>query len=408
MEPIVIVGAGLAGLACAIDLHEAGRPVLVLEASDGVGGRVRTDEVDGFLLDRGFQVFLEAYPTASRMLDLDELEMKSFEPGALVFDGERLHRVMDVFRRPASLPGSVFSPVGSFFDKLRVARMRWKIGRSDDREILARPDGSTLNYLQKAGFSNRMIEVFFRSFYGGIFLERNLRTSSRMFEFTFKMFSKGMAVVPASGMQRIPEQLAARLPKEAVRLNSPVEKVEGKAVTLQGGQVIEASRVVVATDASAAARLVPDFRSYEPEWRSVTNLYFSAGKSPINEPIIALNGTGEGLVNNVAVMSDLSPNYAPSGRSLVSVALLGKHSDKEVSERVREELRSWFGEEVNHWNHLRTDLIEQALPEQKKTDPVGVRNLGGILVCGDHAVSASIEGAMVSGRAAAETLLSGS
>lgn len=405
MEPVVIVGAGLAGLACAVDLHEAGRPVLVLEASDGVGGRVRTDKMDGFLLDRGFQVYLDAYPAAGAILDLAALELKSFEPGALVFDGKKLHRVMDVFRRPNALVTSAVSPVGSLLDKLRVALLRWKVGRLRCDEIMTRPDTSTEDYLKNSGFSKRMIDVFFRSFYGGIFLERELRTSSRMFEFTFKMFSKGSATVPMGGMGEISNQLAARLPEDAVRLSTPVRSVEGDRVILESGEEIASSQVVVATDATTAERLTGTVGGDEPKWRSVTNLYFEAGQSPLDEPIIALNGTGRGLVNNVAVMSDVAGGYAPVGKSLVSVSLLGLHPEEVIPTKVQQELGAWFGGQVKDWRHLRTDLIKKALPEQLRTEPVGVREQDGILVCGDHAVSASIEGAVSSGRLTAGLVL---
>ncbi len=169
MNPVVIVGAGLSGLTCALTLHEAGHRVLILESSDGVGGRVRTDRVNGYLLDRGFQVFLDAYPEAGRLLDLPALDLKSFEPGALVFDGRKLNRVMDVFRRPKALLASAFSPVGSLFDKLRVAVLRQKVLDLNPDDLFARPDQSTEAYLRGLGFSERMIDGFFRSFYGGIF-----------------------------------------------------------------------------------------------------------------------------------------------------------------------------------------------------------------------------------------------
>jgi phytoene dehydrogenase-like protein len=187
---VLIVGGGLAGLACAIRLQEAGARPFIFEGSDGVGGRVRTDAVDGFLLDRGFQVFLDAYPEAGDLLDKDSLDLRAFRPGALIYTTAGLRRVMDVFREPRHLVESVFAPVGSLADKLRVAALKWRLKRLSAADIARHDDMTTEAYLTRAGFTPPMIGGFFRSFYGGIFLERELQTSSRMFEFTFKMFSQ--------------------------------------------------------------------------------------------------------------------------------------------------------------------------------------------------------------------------
>lgn len=401
----MIVGAGLSGLTCARILHEAGVPVLVVEKSDGVGGRVRTDEIEGFLLDRGFQVFLDAYPVAGKVLDLEALDLKAFEPGALICHGEQLHRVMDVFRRPKALLKSAFSPVGSLLDKVRVAVLRQKILDLSPEDIFDRPDQPTGSYLRDLGFSKKMIDGFFRSFYGGIFLERDLQTSSRMFEFTFGMFSRGSATVPSKGMGDIPRQLAAGLPEASLKLNCEVSKVDCDSVTLASGEVIEASGVVVATEASVTAELVTGFIYQAPEWRSVTNLYFSAEQSPVGEAIIALDGTGKCLVNNVAVMSDVAPQYAPPGKSLISVSVLGLPQQQDLPSLVLKEMRSWFGCGVDAWKHLKTYQIRHALPAQPRTEIEGVGEYEEILVCGDHAVSASIEGAIISGKAAAERIL---
>ena len=401
-KPIVIVGAGLAGLTCALTCHEADFPVLLLEKSDEVGGRVRTDQVDGFLLDRGFQVYLDAYPTTGSFLDLEALDLRAFEPGAFVFDGHKFHTVMDVFRRPKALLKSVLSPVGTILDKLRVAVLRQKVLDLSLEEIAKRPDRSTEAYLQECGFSKKMIDVFFRSFYGGIFLERELQTSSRMFEFTFRMFSKGRATVPAKGMGEIPKQLAGRLPDGVLTLNADVVSVERDRVTLANGEVIEASAVVVATEASAAAKLVSAFAVDSPSWRGVSNYYFAADSSPLDERMIALNGSGKGLINNIAVMSDISPEYAPKGKALISVSVI---EEENFQSQVIKELRDWFGEEVKSWELLRVDQIPHALPTQKKTMAEGVRDYDGVFLCGDYQVSASIEGAVISGETAAKACL---
>ena len=404
--PILIVGAGLSGLTCALHLHEAGIPVQVIEASDDVGGRVRTDLADGFLLDRGFQVYLSAYPEAGGLLDLEALQLKPFSSGALVYNGQKLIRVMDVFKHPGSLLESAFAPVGTLADKLRVALLRFRAMGSSSEEIASRPDMETQEFLKKFGFSPAMIDGFFRSFYGGIFLEKELRTSSRMFEFTFKMFSEGSATLPARGMGAIPLQLAKRLPPQTIRLNSPVSSANRNGILLASGEEIEGSRVVIATHAAQTAEIIPGFAKQAPAWRSVSNLYFGAKISPLAEPIIALNASGQGLVNNLCVPSDVAPGYAPPGQSLISVSLLGLHREPEIPERVREELRSWFGNQVDDWQHIRTDVIRHALPEQGPGSPSpGYIEHDGILICGDHTTSASIEGAIISGKKTAAAII---
>jgi phytoene dehydrogenase-like protein len=404
--PILIVGAGLSGLTSAVQLHEAGIPVQVIEASDDVGGRVRTDQVDGFLLDRGFQVYLSAYPEAGALLDLEALQLQPFSSGALVYNGEKLVRVMDVFKHPGSLLESALAPVGTLADKIRVALLRFRAMGSSSEEITSRPDVETQDFLRKFGFSPAMIDGFFRSFYGGIFLEKELRTSSRMFEFTFKMFSEGSATLPARGMGAIPRQLAMRLPPQSIRLNSPVSSANRNSLLLASGEKIEGRRVVIATHAAQTAEIVPGFSNQVPAWRSVSNVYFAAKISPLAEPIIVLNASGRGLVNNFCVPSDVAPGYAPPGQSLISVSLLGIHREPDIPERVREELRSWFGNQVDEWQHIRTDVIRHALPEQLPGSPFpGYIEHDGILICGDHTSSASIEGAIISGKKTAAAII---
>jgi phytoene dehydrogenase-like protein len=407
-KKVLIVGGGLAGLACALRLHATGFQPVVLESRDAVGGRVRTDVVEGFLLDRGFQVFLDAYPEAGDLLDKPSLDLRPFKPGALVFHGGRLRRVMDVFRDPLHLVQSALAPIGSVADKLRVARLRWRLSRTSIEQIATHEDVTTEKYLRREGFSPRMIDEFFRSFYGGIFLERDLRTSSRMFEFTFKMFSQGSATLPARGMGKISAQLASRLPCEAIRLGERVTGIRADGIRLESGEELTGRSVVVATDSTAAAKLVPSLAMSEPKWRSVTCLYFAAGRSPLGEAIIALNGSASGLVNNVCVPSDVAPSYAPRGQSLVSISVLGLRDIDDLESHVVGELEAWFGNEVREWRHLRTERIQRALPEQAPglgmVGP-GFREQDGIYVCGDHQWSASIEGAIISGTRTAGAIL---
>ncbi len=400
---VVVVGAGLAGLAAAGALHAAGRTVVVLEASDGVGGRVRTDTVDGFLLDRGFQILLTAYPEAHRQLDLDALDVRAFEPGAVVRWGGRFHTVSDPFRRPASVVGTALTPVIGLRDKLRVALLRQRVLRGTGRQLATAPETTTLEHLREMGFSDAAVERLFRPLFGGIQLDPELQTSSRMFDLVYRCLAKGDAGVPAAGMGAIPAQLAERLPPGAVRLDTPVAQVDGGGVTTGHGQRIDADAVVVATDGPAAARLLgrPDVPGH-----SVSCCWFAAPAAPVPGAALLLDGEGTGPALNVAMMTGAAPTYSSDGRALIAAACPGVHDDS-LGDAVRAQLRGWWGEQVDGWELLRTDHIAHAQPAQdvpfSMKKPVRVAD--GLFVAGDHRDTASIQGALFSGRRCAEAVL---
>ena len=404
---VAIVGGGLAGLCCARELAARGLDAHVFEAADAVGGRVRTDVVDGFRLDRGFQVFLTAYPEARRVLDYEALDLRAFDPGAVVWTGEALEHIGDPIRRPSSLLPTLLSSVGSLADKLRILRLRRAVTQPSLTKLWSRPELTTLGALrERYGFSERMVERFFRPFLGGVFLDPDLTASSRAFEFYFRMFSRGDAAVPAAGMQAIPEQLAAGLPDGRVRLDAPVDSASADAITLASGERIEARAVVVATEAAAAAALLPGFEA--PGSRSTLCLYWAADRAPLRDKKLVLDGTGAGPVNNVQVMSRVAPTYAPDGQELISASVLGRPSapDDEIEREARTQLRGWFGAEVNDWRFLRADHVRHALPDLPSLEPPErpVRWHNGVFVAGDHRRNASINGAMLCGRHAAEAV----
>ncbi|MEO1496370.1 MAG: NAD(P)/FAD-dependent oxidoreductase [Planctomycetota bacterium] len=409
----VVVGAGLAGLCCARRLVAEGKRVCVLEASDAVGGRVRTDEVEGFLLDRGFQVLLDNYEEARDQLDYGRLELKAYEPGALVYAGGRTHRLSDPWRRPTSAVATALSGVATLGDKLRIARLKARLASTDRLDAVAGEELATIDALRRFGFSPTAIDKFFRPFLGGIFLESDLTTSSRMFEFVFRLFGAGRATLPAGGMGAIPAQLAESLPDGALRLNTPVEAIDG-ATAIAGDDRFRGRLLVVATDGPTADRLL----GHEPPaaaGRSVACVYFAADEAPLREPILMLNGDGPeaGPINNLSVPSQVAPRYAPAGQSLVSATVLEKQSgdadDETLFRATRDQARRWFGPAADAWRPLRVCRVLYALPDQRPPHyqriEKSLRVADRVLVCGDRLDTASINGAMRSGRRAAEAVL---
>ncbi|MCF0054823.1 NAD(P)/FAD-dependent oxidoreductase [Dyadobacter sp. CY356] len=406
---VLIIGAGMAGLTAAKVLKAAGKSIKILEASDQVGGRVRTDEVDGFLLDRGFQVLLTAYPETKRFLDYDALDLCKFDPGALILNENGSTRIGDPLRQPSTLISTLRSPAGTLGDKIRMLGLKIKLAGKGIDEIFSEEQISTLAYLEDAGFSARMMNQFFKPFMSGIFLEDRLSTSSRMFEFVFKMFSEGDAAVPAKGMGMIPLQLARDLSAPELIFHEKVIEIDGNTVKTLSGSIYQADTVLIATD---QLNLPKPFQQSVRAYHSVTNMYFTSPGKPFEKPLIALNTLPGKLVNNIAVMNEISPAYSKNGDALISLSLIGDYSNlnsSELQKKAVNEMKTWFPEATS-WKHLKTYHIPYALPDddQVTNEPVPLfKNLyPNCFVCGDYLMNGSINAAMKSGRLAAEAILS--
>lgn len=399
---VVIVGAGLAGLIAARDLHRAGLDVVVLERGDAVGGRVRTDRVDDVLLDRGFQLLNPAYPRVRQDLDLLRLELRRFGAGAVVAHGEDRSMVADPRRCPRDAVATLRAPFGTWREKVALACWAFEMGYGPARRIKLRADSRFIDELQRRQIGTSLVDGVLRPFLSGVLADDELSTSRRLVELIARSFIRGTPAVPRSGMQAIPEQLAAGLPAGAIRLNTTVHQIRSTGVRTHAGRV-DAAAVIVATDATAARALLD--RRF-PAMRSLTTFYYLADTSPAARPLLHLDAERRGPIVNTAVLTDVAPEYAP-GRALIAATILGADGSSETERTVRRHARTIYGRDTRSWVHVATYPIKAALPD---TPPgTSLRRpvyLGdNVCIAGDHRDTASIQGALVSGHRAAAAAL---
>ena len=406
---VIIIGGGLAGLSCAVQLAKSGVNAAVLEATDRVGGRVRSDVINGFTLDVGFQVLLTAYPSCQELLDYSSLRLRYFDPGALIRQSGRFTEWADPWRNPKKAWATATNPVGSVADKVRVWRLRNKTCRGSLTELYERPHQTTEQYLRDFGFSERIVDQFFRPFIGGVFLDESLSVSSRMLEFVFRMFSVGGIAVPADGMSAIPRQLAEQLPRGSINLQSSVVRLEGNQVILANGDSFTGNHIVIATESNAASRLL-ERPEVETSWNETSTLYYSSPQCEQKHKSLILRGDESGPIQTATIISNVAKEYAPPNSSLISVSL-SSNNDKSRDENellVKAQLRNWFGDQVRNWELLQTYQIPYGLPVMN-IDPIirspEVEGRQNTYICGDHRETPSIEGAMDSGMRAAAAIL---
>lgn len=401
-EDALVVGAGLAGLACAADLAAAGLRVRVLEASDAVGGRMRTDVCSGFRLDRGFQVFNTSYPQVRRRLRLGGLRLHPFTPGMLLHTpGGRL-RLVDPTRRPRECADLLTGRVAGPRDMAAFALVSARDMLLPPRLLNRSADTATATALTALGFSPRMVETVFRPFLSGIFLEDRLETSSRFFHLVWRSMLRGTLCLPDRGVQAVPEQLATALPPGTVLLDTPVERLTDDGVVSTDGREHAAPAVVVATGPSAAARLLPGLAV--PPVRSVTTYYHAAPRSPLAEPTLLLD-TAQRILNTV-VLTEVCPRYASDHRALVSTSVLGPPGGT-ADQEVRRTLAELYDTDTAAWEPVAEYHIAEALPAMLPPWPLSrtTRFAPGRYVCGDHRATGSVQGALASGARAARELL---
>ncbi|CAN1513528.1 COG1233 Phytoene dehydrogenase and related proteins [Flavobacteriaceae bacterium] len=406
---VIIVGAGLSGLSAAVHLHRQGRKVLILEASDRAGGRVKTDSVDGFILDRGFQVLLTAYPEAKKLLNYKDLQLCKMLPGATVLYDGGTFEIADPFRRPKALFSTLFAPVGTILDKINTLWLKNKLQKMSIDTIFTQPEQTTLQQLSDYGFSQKMIQRFYKPFLSGIYLENQLTTSNRMFDFVMKMFSDGDVAIPALGMEEIPKQLVSQLPESSIQYYKKVSKIVENTLILEDGTTFEANQIIIATNANELTKqFLPNQKTTAQQ---VTNVYFEAHTAPTKKAIVVLNASStKKWVNNLTVLSNVSKMYAPPEKVLVSISYngLAPIEDFELAENMKKELEQWYGKQVHDWKMIKTYRIDYALPIQDSVkNELSISEIkisDTLFICGDYLLNGSVNAAFKTGRLVADAM----
>jgi len=402
---VKIIGAGLSGLIAAKVLEDHGYTPEIYEASDSVGGRIKTDLVEGYQLDRGFQVLLSAYPKALQYLDYQALELQELLPGAVIYESAKPKTIGDPLRASSLILPTIFSGIGTFSDKLKILSLYADLKKLSITDIFERKETTTLAYLQEKGFSEEIINKFFKPFFSGIYLEPNLETSSRMFEFVFKMFGEGLAVIPKKGMGEISKHLAKQLKNTNIHFNTPVKQVKEGEIILENEEVISTDATIIATEANA---LISNLKNQETQWKSCHNFYFETEKRTIEKPIIGLITDKDALINNIFYHTSVATE-TNGGKELLSVTVVKQTdlSDTELLKKVEKDLMDYCG--VGDARFLKHYFIKKALPEisplHYEIDPTETQLTDTIFLAGDQLLNSSQNAAMLSGERAAFGLI---
>lgn len=398
---IHIIGAGISGLIAAQILENHGYQPTIIEATSSVGGRVKSDTVEGYTLDHGFQVLLTSYPAAKKYLNYDALDLQEFLPGATIFKDRKQQTIGDPLRSFSLLFPTLLSSIGNFTDKTKILKLNTLLKKKKIADIFKTDEISTLEYLQNFGFSDAIITDFFKPFFSGIFLEPNLETSSRMFEFVYKMFGDGLAVLPKNGIQEIPNQLKSKLKNTTFKFNSPVKEVKDKQIILQDGEVLNTHITIIATEASS---LISNLKNQETAWKSCETLYFETDKRVIQKPLIGLIADEKSLINNVFYHTSLATS-TKNNKELLSVTVVKNHNlnDLHLILRVTEDLKIFCDIDVKKF--LKRYQIKKALPKltnlQYEISSSETKLKSTIFLAGDQLLNGSLNAAMISGERAA-------
>ena len=400
-----IIGGGISGLVAAHVLENHGLSPVIIDANDRVGGRVKTDIVKGFQLDRGFKVLLSSYSAAKKYLDYKSLDLQTLKAGSCVFVGGKQCFFGDPLRDLSLFIPTLLSPLGTLGDKLKIAKLNFHLQKKTIDKIFEDREITTKEYLTAKGFSKKIIKNFFTPFFSGIFLESELYTSSRMFEFVFKMFGKGLALLPKGGIEEISKQLKNKLKKTKILFNTLASNIKNKEITLSDGKKIKTDFTIIATEPT---NLVEGLKNQKVDWKSCQNLYFTCSRRVFKKAFIGLVANPESLINNVFYPTSI-PTKNKGENELISVTVVKDHGlpEEKLIERVKNELKKEC--KIESVGFLKLYSIPKALPHlnnlQYDVSPSETKVKDGIFLAGDVLLNGSLNAAILAGENAAMGVL---
>lgn len=407
---VLIIGAGMSGLTAAHEVFQKGLSFKVIEASSSVGGRMKTERIQGFQLDRGLHFFQTAYPEAQKVLDYKDLELKEVYQGTLIYHNHDFSLLSNPFKKPSDVLSSMIADIATWKDKLKIMSLIFALRNTDIHHIVKECKQSAEEFFRSYGFSDLFINSFLRPFVGSILHDPKMDSSAEYVLYGLKMIIQGDVTLPKNGIAALPEQIEKKLPEGSIIFNNKVKMIEDNRVTLMDGTTLSAKKIIISINPLDLKNIFPDME-VNPESNHVSCLYFATSeKPPVSKPVVILNGENKGLVNSLFVPSLVVENYAPPGQHLISVSVLKENDldDEELTDKVLTEMSEWFGLNVNYWQHIKTYHIKYALPKHGKLCDklVFSKHSENVYLCGDYFNYGSINSAILSGRKAAEEVIS--